>query len=323
MAPVWLWYAMRAGTLGFFSAANPRIRFGGMGMESKMEIYDLMPDGIKPKTIFANAGIDEDDLKALFRSSQLSFPVIAKPDIGMKALAVEIIENESELLLYSKKLNEDFLIQQFIPFKNEIGIFYCRIPGEPDGMITGMVEKEFLKVKGDGRSTIFHLIRKNPRSALQLAALQTLHGEKLNTILNGKEEFHLVPFGSHTRGARFIDVSNLASAALHNTVNNWCNQVDEFYFGRLDIRYNTMQELSEGKNCCLIEINGAGSEPTHIYDPSHSVFFAWKEIARHWQMLFTISKRNHKRGIPYSSSKESLRMMRNSRNLEQQLKSIT
>ena len=46
-----------------------------------------------------------------------------------------------------------------------------------------------------------------------------------------------------------------------------------YYSGRLDIRYNTLDELKPGNNFSIIELNGAGSEPTHIYDPTHFVFF--------------------------------------------------
>jgi len=43
----------------------------------------------------------------------------------------------------------------------------------------------------------------------------------------------------------------------------------------------------------------AGSEPTHIYDPRHCLFFAWKEIIRHWRLLYRVSMANAKsRHIP-------------------------
>ena len=60
----------------------------------------------------------------------------------------------------------------------------------------------------------------------------------------------------------------------------------------------------------MIEVNGAGSEPTHIYDPRHSLFFAWKEIVRHWYILWKISRRNHAKGYPYLDLKEGVKMFR-------------
>jgi len=120
----------------------------------------------------------------------------------------------------------------------------------------------------------------------------------------------LVPYGNHARGAKFLDDSNLIDEQLTRVMDNICNQVKDFYFGRLDIRFNTWEELKNGKNFSVIEVNGAGAEPTHIYDPKHSIFFAWKEIIRHWILLWRISRMNYKRGHKYLSLKEGLAMFR-------------
>jgi hypothetical protein len=73
------------------------------------------------------------------------------------------------------------------------------------------------------------------------------------------------------------------------------------YFGRYDIKYNTWEELSEGKNFSIIELNGCGSEPTHLYDSNKSIFSAWKIIIHHWKLLYKIAQQNHQKGINYLS----------------------
>ena len=84
-----------------------------------------------------------------------------------------------------------------------------------------------------------------------------------------------------------------------------------FYFGRLDIRFNSWEELKQGKNFSIIELNGSGSEPTHIYDPKHSVFWAWKEITKHWKILYRISKMNHQlKKTPYLTTRMGLDMFK-------------
>ncbi len=120
----------------------------------------------------------------------------------------------------------------------------------------------------------------------------------------------MVPYGNHARGAKFLDDSHLIDKQLTNVIDNACKRVKDFYYGRLDIRYNDWQELKQGKNFCIIEVNGAGSEPTHMYDPKHSLIFARKEIIRHWILLWRISRMNHKRGHKYLSFKEGLAMFR-------------
>jgi hypothetical protein len=84
--------------------------------------------------------------------------------------------------------------------------------------------------------------------------------------------------------------------------------------------YSDFDDLKAGKNFSIIELNGAGSEPTHIYDPGHSLFFAWKEIARHFKLLCAISIKNHKRGFPYLTVKEGMQMFRENKAVVKNLK---
>ncbi len=98
---------------------------------------------------------------------------------------------------------------------------------------------------------------------------------------------------------------------LTDTIDEICKQIDGFYFGRLDVRFNTVEELNAGKNISIIELNGAGSEPTHMYDPRHSIFFAWKEITRHWKILWKISLINHHQyRLPYMKIASGFEMFR-------------
>jgi hypothetical protein len=41
------------------------------------------------------------------------------------------------------------------------------------------------------------------------------------------------------------------------------------------------------------------AEPNHIYDAGLSVWQAYREILKHWKVLFEISKYNHEHGTPY------------------------
>lgn len=279
-------------------------------MESKKEIYDIIPEQYIPKTLFFKWGTNPDEIVRSVADSHISFPCIAKPDIGGKGRGVQKLETWEELVTYAAKIKMDFLVQEFISYREEVGIFYCRMPDEPDGFISGIVAKEFLIVQGDGISTLTRLLEKDPRFHMQLPALQKIYGEGLNAVLQKDEHKNLVPFGNHARGARFMDVSHWADEAFTKTFDAICKEVPEFYFGRLDIMYNNLDELKAGKNFSIIELNGAGSEPTHIYDPGHSLIFAWKEIARHFKLLCTISIKNHKKGYPFLTVKEGMQMFK-------------
>ena len=280
-------------------------------MESKKEIYDLIPSAFYPPTFFFKANTPPENVAKKLQQAGLKFPMIGKPDIGMKGLMVKKLENENDLKVYAFNSKVDFLVQEFIPYQNEAGIFYYRYPNEEKGHISGIVKKEFLSVKGDGVSTIEQLLLKNKRAVLQLAVLRKTEHDKMNILLKNGEELVLVPYGNHVRGAKFLDDSHLIDDALVNVVDAVCKKIKGFYYGRCDIRYNTWEELTQGKNFSIVELNGAGSEPTHIYDPRHSIFWAWKEIIKHLNILYRISRQNHHpQKSPYMKLRSGLDMFR-------------
>jgi hypothetical protein len=307
----WLWLCLKAKSFFFFNASNPSITNGGFLMESKKEIYDLLPWQYYPNTIFVRAHTPLREILGEIRRENLQFPLIAKPDIGMKGLSVKKLCSEEELLEYAIQSKVNFLIQDFISFENEVGIFYYRFPNKEKGHISGIVKKEFLAIVGDGQSTMTELLKRDKRFILQLSTLKKTYGNELKRILQKGEERILVPYGNHARGSKFIDASDLIDKELTNTIDSICRRVKGFYFGRLDIRFNNWDELRLGKNFSIIEINGAGSEPTHMYDSGHSLFFAWKEIIRHWNILWKISHINHRvYKLPYLKIRSGLEMLR-------------
>ena len=311
----WLWLCLKARSFFFFNTANPTIVNGGFLMESKKAIYDLIPGKYYPRTLFFQAGTTDKKIIACLQVRDLKFPLVAKPDIGMQGKAVKKLLTIGELLEYSRRSKVDFLVQEFVPLENEIGVFYYRYPGQPAGKISGIVAKEFLSVRGDGLSTMEALILREQRHILQLKTLRKLYGDQLKNVLKHGETFLLVPYGNHVRGAKFIDASELIDDELTETIDRICQKVNGFYYGRLDIRYRSWEELKEGKNLSIIELNGAGSEPTHMYDPKHPIFFAWKEIIRHWSILFRISRLNHRLlHKPYMNISAGLKMLKANRN---------
>ena len=301
---LWIYYSIKAKSLFFFNASNPTIKNGGFMMESKKAIYDLIPQQYYPKTELIVEGTSLNSILQTIEVSTIKYPFIAKPDIGLRGSAVKKIHNKEELESYNKKANFDYLVQDLIPFEKEVGIFYVRYPNEKTGKITGIVSKEFVIIVGDGSSTIEELIKKDPRYELQLEVLRLEYN--LDAVLVKEEKLNLVPYGNHARGAKFIDVSHLISPDLTATINAMCLQIPGFYFGRLDVMYQSWEELESGENFSVVELNGAASEPTHIYDPSHSIFFAWKELARHITYMYEISVLNHKNGNPYLSYKKGV-----------------
>jgi hypothetical protein len=311
--PYWFFLCLKARSFFFFNAANPSIKNGGFLMESKKEIYDLIPTSFYPRTLFFKKGTSPDHIWNQVEEAALGFPLIAKPDIGMRGLNVKKIYNWNELHTYSLQSQVDFLVQEYISYEKEAGLFYYRLPGWSSGTLSGIVYKEMVTVTGDGKLSLLQLIQKEKRYILQLEVLKEMFKNDLHKIIADGEEVILVPYGNHSRGAKFIDASERISEKLIQSIDKICQQIPEFYYGRLDIRFSSWDELSEGKKFSIIELNGAGSEPTHMYDPKHSLFSAWRIIIQHWNILYKISTLN-KKSTPYLSFKKGIQMFRENAN---------
>jgi hypothetical protein len=274
-------------------------------MESKKEIYDLIPPEYYPKTILIQPNDDLETILQRINSENIQFPLIAKPDIGLRGTAVKKIHNTKELAAYFSKANFNVLIQSLIPYENEIGLFYVKLPNQP-GKITGIVSKEFMILTGNGKNTLRELLHSDKRYLLQLETLELEYKNLLNTVLKEGETINLVPYGNHCRGTKFVDASHEITSEMIESFNAICSQIKDFHFGRMDIMYQSYEDLAKGKNFQIVEINGAISEPTHMYDPKHSLWFGWKELTRHFHYMYLISKNNHKNGAKYLTFKEGV-----------------
>ena len=253
--------------------------------DDKMSTYQILPTESYPKTIL----IEKDqryDFDLLMKENGLIFPIIAKPDIGCRGVLVQKIENLADLFKYRAIANQDFLLQELCILPHEIGLFYCRLPHESKGKITGITIKNFLTVTGDGFSSLNELLLKNPRHALQISKLKK--EMNLDEVLPQGEQRCLVPFGNHNRGTEFLDGEAFITPALEAFFDRLLGKIDGLYYGRFDIRYNSLEELEQGQNFSIIEYNAVKSEPTHIYDPKHSFWFGQKEIFRHQAILYKI-----------------------------------
>lgn len=286
---LWILNMIKYKSLSFYKYSNPSIKNGGFYGDRKIDIYKLLPEDLYPKTILIEKSKNY-DFQEIISVNQFRFPLIVKPDIGCRGIGVEKIVSLSDLINYNKAATQDFLIQELIDYPNELGLFYCRMPNEINGKITGLTLKKFLTVEGNGIETIKQILNKTPRYAMQIAKLNTKIN--LNEVLQKNEKRCLVPFGNHNRGTEFLDGSAFITDTLEKTFIKILDKVPGFYFGRLDIRYHTFVELEQGNNFSIIELNGAKSEPTHIYDPKHSFWFGQREILRHQKIMMKIVKMN-------------------------------
>lgn len=296
--PIICFYALRMRKFFFFSNVNPQFKTGALLGASKYKILKQIPQKYLPKTIFISRkkAVLEDVLRQL-KENKVSFPIVVKPDVGERGLLVAIIQNEDELSEYLKANDIDVILQEFVSLPNECGIFYYRKPSDPNGHVVSVGLKDFLKIKGDGVSTIRNLMLENPRYILQIDRFEKSCPAKLSTVLPKNETLILEPIGNHNRGTSFIDGNHLISKQLATLFDKINENMDEVYYGRFDLKYDTWEKLLQGEDIRILEMNGVASEPIHIYDQTVKIRDKYKSFYALWKTIYEISSIQRQRGI--------------------------
>lgn len=267
--------------------------------ESKNDVLKLIPDQYKAKTILVCAAQTKAEVMTLLKDHAFVFPVIFKPDLGERGFMVHKISSENQVETYLNSYRKDFLIQEFLDLPVELGIFYTRMPSESEGYITSVVIKDMLTVTGDGNATVKELVLNKPRAKLQWKKLKSAHVMQLDKIPDAGEKFVLNSIGNHCLGTTFLNGEHLINPKLSKTFDTISKQIDGFYFGRYDLRCASLEDMYEGK-IKIMELNGCGAEPAHIYHPGFPLRKAMGILFTHWKNIFLISTQNHKRGVAYT-----------------------
>lgn len=296
LTPVWLWYCIKLRSVWFFVYSNPKITFGGMDGETKMEIYNLLPNEFIPETFLVKAKQNFEDILIKIIKYNIKYPLVVKPDAGKQGVLFRIIENEKQLTNYHNIVPVDYIVQQKVDYNTEVSIFHIRKPWEKNGVITGFLHKIPLSVTGDGLHTLAQLTTMHPKAIGKIEELKIKHIEQWNNVLPNGFKYQLSHAANHNRGAHFVDLKNHIDEKLIAFYDKISIEANDLFYGRYDILCSDIESLKEGKNFKILEYNGCGAEPNHFYDTGYSLFGAYKEILKHWKALFEICKYNKKQG---------------------------
>lgn len=299
ITPVWLWYILRSGSVWFFTPSNPKLTFGGMEGEPKKEMYDLLPKDLVPPTFNVHPGDDFENIVGLLERNKIDYPFIVKPEIAGQGILLRKIDSEEQFRNYHEKVPVEYIVQQMIRYPMELSAFYYRFPGEPKGVVTGFLYKIPLHVTGDGVQTLRQLILQHPKAYKRESELAVKHAINFEKVLPPGEKYMLSYAANHNRGAHFINLKHEIDEKLVQVFDSISLSIDDFFYGRYDIMCTSVEDLRNGKNFSILEYNGCGAEPNHFYDTGFTLLDAYREILRHWKVLYKISKYNHKRGIAY------------------------
>jgi hypothetical protein len=312
----WIRLGLRHGSMTLPTAANPKIFTGGMWGESKSSyFYDVAPaerqwiaDFVMVKR---DAGPESlrDDLDRATRAlgdANLTFPLVAKPDIGWHGHGVRRIDDRAQLERYMANFPESatVMLQRYVPYAAEAAVLYARLPGEARGRVQSLTLRYFPHVVGNGSHTVRQLIVSDPRaqwkSALHLGVDPSHSGVDpidLDRIPERGEVVRMALIGNQRAGALYRDGRRHITAALDARFDAIARSMTEFHYGRFDLRFETVEGLMRGKDFSIVEINGIGGEAIDCWDPRLAVGEVYRRLAYQQQLLFMIGARNRTRGF--------------------------
>ncbi|CAN5879442.1 hypothetical protein BH11PSE3_BH11PSE3_16410 [soil metagenome] len=293
----WLWLAARYRSVSQMSAANPAIEVGGLVGESKLAYFQQVRPAHQPwlaRTVGIVAGpqAPEEAIGALGKLG-LSFPVIAKPDIGWCGFGVRRLKDACALNDYiaSYPVRETLLLQEYLDLPGEAGLFYVRWPGAAQGRVLSLTVREAACVVGDGSTSVGELVARDPI----LRERRHLY-ENLDRIPLAGETATLSTVWSHRMGGRYRDMSPAITPALEACIEAIAGGMPEFHIARFDVRFTTLAALGRGE-FKIMEINGAGSEAINFFDRDVPFFSAYRGILAKTAMVFALADANRARGF--------------------------
>jgi membrane protein DedA with SNARE-associated domain len=328
----WFMLAIRYRSITLPSVSNPMIETGGFMGESKASVMNMVGESqrswIADFILLQKDGSDlENELKNAISQMEekgLSFPIVAKPDIGWNGYGVQLVEDKVQLQKYIESFPSGgkYLLQRPVLHDGEAGVFYVRIPGEEKGKIYSITLRYFPFVVGDGKSTLRELIHNDSRTKLRA---EFYLGERQNHLGFGKEDLEHIPqdgelirlafIGSLRVGGLYRDAADLISEELTKVFDDIARSMPEFYYGRFDIRFESTDLLKAGSGFKIIEINGAGAEAIQAWDPNVPLMKLYKEFFKAQSLLFKVGDMNRKRGFKPMSTMSFIAAIKKQNNL--------
>lgn len=284
--------------------ANPAIFAGGAVGERKSDVFALAGPYAQ-QFIAKNCAIDLQEtsgplldmcLEAM-RQANVQFPIVAKPDTGLRGAGVRPVEDIEQLKTYLAQFPTDqtVMLQEKADYPGEAGVFYIRYPNETRGRIFSLTLKYTATVKGDGKRTLEELIDECPRCKRMEVVYKTRHQRQLKTVIPIGETFPLNFAGNHARGAIFRNGHGHITEPMLDAFDRIAKDIKDLHFTRFDVRFKSLDDLKAGRDFKIVEVNGVGAEATHIWDCQMELLEAYRTLAAQWRHAFSIGAANRRR----------------------------
>jgi len=323
----WLALAVKHKSWTLPLIANPNLPLSGMVGISKSLLLDqatcelktvILPYLVHKKTVL-NIGQQTIELEQQLFKKGFQYPFVCKPDIGCRGAGVKLIKDTHSLqqCLTAYPTGAGVMIQKLSDFEPEAGIFYVRHPNSNQGQIISMALKYMPYVVGDGESTLGELINRDERAGELTHLYQKRHQNKWQTVIAKDEPYRLVFSASHSKGAIFKDASQLITPELTQQLDTLLQQLPNFHYGRLDVKFKDIESLKLGKQMQIVEINTASSESLHIWDSNTGFKEAVRSLLFQYRTLFNLGAANRIKGHQPPSIKTLLQHWKLERQLTQ------
>lgn len=298
----WTSYSIYFRSLTFFSVANPIIYLGGMLDEKKSDIYSLIPDQYLPTTRVYR-GDTQANLSAI--RDVFEFPLIVKPNVGYRGFLVKRVDDATQLAkVIAEFEDKEYIVQDFLKEPREYSVLYYYVD-ESDFGVSSLVEKHLPFIVGDGLRNVQQLILALKNPFLNMDWVMKRNEQELSDIPEKGKRMIVDHIGNYARGSKFESLNAEIDDQLVESMRAFYKQVKGMQFCRMDVKADSLMALKQG-DFKILEINGAKSEPLHIYDRKSSFLDVAKITHRHWTTLFRVVKKNI-RHVEFPSSMEGIK----------------
>jgi membrane protein DedA with SNARE-associated domain len=313
VAAMCAWLGLRYRGFALPTVANPAFRNGGIVGESKIEILQALMSVAPELTADAylvpsgNAATRARLLHQICELNSIPYPFVLKPNVAQRGEGFKLVSSPAEAEQYLEQVSSDVVLQRYVSDQKEAGVFYYRFPGQARGDIFAVTEKIFPTVTGDGARTLEELVNDEERASLIASTYLNRFPQLRGRVLSAGEKLRLVEAGNHCQGCIFRDGSHLASEALRDRIDRISRSIPGFFVGRYDIRYADDAALRRGEAFRIIELNGAASEATNIYDARNSLRSAYSTLYQQWNLVYAIGRANCDLGHRPASARDVLK----------------
>lgn len=276
--------SLRHRSLTAFASANPSFgRIGGFIGDSKSLL--LRPFQRDSRCCPLLALTLEDPVAERIKEAEAfavchGYPLVFKPEVSEDGAGLRYVRTAEQLRRWVESAKEDFILQKYITGL-EYEIVWRRSPGQDDGHLMALMQKEDVVVMGDGDQTLEELIWLDEVAVSRGELYLRCHDRELNRVVAAGEQVVLNLSGSYGHGARCVHRPDLMSSELEQAISLFAKRFPALHFARFDVRAVSEAELKAGR-FMVTEIGGCCHVSSLVRDPSLRFSRSYRAV---WQQL--------------------------------------